>query len=240
MDFYTVLDQVLALLRQRGRVSYRALKRQFDLDDAYLDDLKAELIEVQQCAREQEGTMLVWTGASASAATPELVQTPAPLAYTPPYLVEKILTSRSALEGERKQVTVLFADLEGSTELIQGLDPEEAHQLLDPALHVMMDAVHRDEAYALYLLGEIAAYREPPEATSAEPHYQHAFALTSKLGMRPLQAHCHRGLGTWYATSGQPELARAELSAAIALYRDMDMTFWLPQAEAVLAQVEGR
>jgi tetratricopeptide (TPR) repeat protein len=95
-----------------------------------------------------------------------------------------------------------------------------------------------DEAYALYLLGEIATHREPPEAASAETHYQHAFARTSELGMRPLQAHCHRGLGTWYATSGQPERARAELSAAIALYRDMAMTFWLPQAEAVLAQVE--
>jgi len=55
--------------------------------------------------------------------------------------------------------------------------------------------------------------------------------------MRPLQAHCHRGLGTLYATIGQQEQARAELSAAIELYRAMDMTFWLPQAEAALAQV---
>jgi len=66
MDFYAVLDQVLALLRQRGRVSYRALKRQFDLDDAYLDDLKVEIIEVAQCAVDQEGTMLVWTGKEVS------------------------------------------------------------------------------------------------------------------------------------------------------------------------------
>ena len=154
MDFYAVLDQILALLRQRGRVSYRALKRQFDLDDAYLDDLKMELIEVQQCARDQEGTMLVWTGEAASGATPEPGQAPAPLAYTPPYLAEKILTSRSALEGERKQVTVLFADLKGSTELIQGLDPEEARQLLDPALHVMMDAVHRYEGTVNQVLGD--------------------------------------------------------------------------------------
>jgi hypothetical protein len=72
MDFYAVVDQVLALLHQRGRVSYRALKRQFDLDDAYLDDLKVEIIEVQQCARDQEGTMLVWTGEVASAAPPSL------------------------------------------------------------------------------------------------------------------------------------------------------------------------
>jgi len=154
MDFYAVLDQILALLRQRGRVSYRALKRQFDLDDAYLDDLKVEIIEVQQCARDQEGTMLVWTGEVASAAPPEPVQAPAPLAYTPPYLAEKILTSRSALEGERKQVTVLFADLKGSTELIEALDPEEARKLLDPALHVMMDAVHRYEGTVNQVLGD--------------------------------------------------------------------------------------
>ena len=80
MDFYAVLDQVLALLRQRGLISYRALKRQFDLDDAYLDDLKMEIIEVQQCARDQEGTMLVWTGEAVSGATPEPVPAPAPLA----------------------------------------------------------------------------------------------------------------------------------------------------------------
>ena len=58
--------------------------------------------------------------------------------------------------------------------------------------------------------------------------------------MRPLQAHCQRGLGTLYATTGQRELARTVLSAAIALYRAMEMTFWLPQAEAALAQVEGQ
>ena len=79
---------------------------------------------------------------------------PAPLAYTPPYLVEKILTTRSALEGERKQVTVLFADLKGSTELIGDLDPEAAQTLLDPALQCMMDAVHRFEGTVNQVLGD--------------------------------------------------------------------------------------
>ena len=79
---------------------------------------------------------------------------PAPQAYTPRYLAEKILTSRHALEGERKQVTVLFADIKGSTELIEGLDPEEARRLLDPALHVMMDAVHRFEGTVNQVLGD--------------------------------------------------------------------------------------
>jgi class 3 adenylate cyclase/tetratricopeptide (TPR) repeat protein len=145
MDFYAVLDQVLALLRQRGRVSYRALKRQFDLDEAYLDDLKVEIIEVAQCAVDQEGTMLVWTGEEASDAALAPRQPQAPLAYTPPYLAEKILTSRRTLEGERKQVTVLFADLKGNTELIRDLDPEAGQTLLDTALQHMMDAVHRFE-----------------------------------------------------------------------------------------------
>jgi predicted ATPase len=67
-----------------------------------------------------------------------------------------------------------------------------------------------------------------------------SLALTEELDMRPLQAHCHRGLGTLYAEIGRLELARAELSTAIDLYRAMEMTFWLPQAEAALAQVEGR
>ena len=57
--------------------------------------------------------------------------------------------------------------------------------------------------------------------------------------MRPLQAHCHLGLGTLYAATGQREQARAELSTAMAFYRDMDMTFWLPQAEATLGRVKG-
>ena len=77
-----------------------------------------------------------------------------PLAYTPPALAEKIRTARTALEGERKQVTVLFADLKDSLELIRGLDPEAAQQLLDPALHAMMDAVHRYEGTVNQVLGD--------------------------------------------------------------------------------------
>jgi hypothetical protein len=92
-------------------------------------------------------------------------------------------------------------------------------------------------AYALWLLGEVAAQRASREAAQAEAYYQQALALAEELGMRPLQAHCHRGLGTLYAKAGQAEQARVALSAAIALYSTMDMTFWLPQTEAALAQV---
>ena len=90
------------------------------------------------------GRGVVWTGDTGPAiSTPVEARAQEPLTYTPSYLAEKILTSKSALEGERKQVTVLFADLKDSTELIRGLDPEAARRLLDPALHRMMDAVHR-------------------------------------------------------------------------------------------------
>ena len=77
----------------------------------------------------------------------------------------------------------------------------------------------------------------PPDVVQAKAHYQQALALAEELGMRPLQAHCHLGLGTLYTKTGQREQARAALTAAIDLYRAMDMTFWLPQAEAALAQV---
>src|SRR5215471_7161598 len=158
MTFEEILDQAIAMLQRRGRLTYGALKRQFQLDDAYVDDLKTELIEGQRLAVDERGTVLVWTGEMASGAAPAtapaLVQAPAPLTYTPPYLAEKILTSRSALEGERKQVTVLFADLKGSTELIRDLDPEAAQTLLDPALHAMMDAVHRFEGTVNQVLGD--------------------------------------------------------------------------------------
>ena len=134
MDFYAVLDEIRALLQRRGRVTYRALKVQFHLDDEHLEALKGELIEAEQLAVDEQGKVLVWTGVPASelppASLPASGQERAPLSYTPPYLAEKILTSRSALEGERKQVTVLFADIKDSTELIKDLDPEAAQQLL--------------------------------------------------------------------------------------------------------------
>jgi tetratricopeptide (TPR) repeat protein len=113
----------------------------------------------------------------------------------------------------------------------------EAFTLAEGALALARDHKERGhEAYALRLLGDIATWHEPPDIELAESHYQHALALAEELGMHPLVAHCHHGLGTLYATIGQPEQARAALTTAIALYRAMDMTLWLPQAEAALAQ----
>ncbi|HSF30861.1 MAG TPA: adenylate/guanylate cyclase domain-containing protein [Candidatus Tectomicrobia bacterium] len=154
MTFEDIVDQAIAMLQRRGRVAYRTLKRQFQLDDEALTDLKTEIIRAQRLAVDEDGDVLVWTGGTRSAGAPDGEPMPAPVAYTPAHLAEKILLSKTALEGERKQVTVLFADLKGSMELLADRDPEEARQLLDPVLERMMAAVHRYEGTVNQVMGD--------------------------------------------------------------------------------------
>jgi class 3 adenylate cyclase/DNA-binding winged helix-turn-helix (wHTH) protein/tetratricopeptide (TPR) repeat protein/ABC-type thiamine transport system ATPase subunit len=117
---------------------------------------------------------------------------------------------------------------------------DEAWQHARQALELAQQQKARwPEARALYQLGAVHAHIDPSDAEQAEAYYQQALARAEELGMRPLQVHCHRGLGLLYGQTGRRALARAALSTAIALYRAMDMTFWLPQAEAALAQVEA-
>lgn len=156
MAFDEMMAQIRELLRQQGRVSYQALKRRFDLDDSYLADLKVELIDALRVAVDENDKVLVWTS---SGAEPERMA-PTPASYTPKHLAERIrsqqqaLESRGGREGERKTITALFADLKGSTALQEGLDPEEARAVIDPALQIMMDAVHRYEGYVAQALGD--------------------------------------------------------------------------------------
>jgi hypothetical protein len=123
MDFYAVLDQVVALLRSRGRVSYRVLKRQFALDDELLADLTAELRYAHYPIEEEHGQGLVWTGETAPPSAP----TPAPprpeTAHAPH--ADQPPAEPRAPEAERRQLTVLFCDLVDSTVLASQLDPEE-------------------------------------------------------------------------------------------------------------------
>ena len=141
MDYDELLAKVIELLQREKRVPYRALKRRFDIDDDYIEDLKIDLIEAKRLAIDENERILVWIGDADSTDIPSSTQAPStfesaviptteperePVSYTPPHLAEKILHSRSALEGERKQVTVLFADIKDSTELIRDLDPEDA------------------------------------------------------------------------------------------------------------------
>jgi class 3 adenylate cyclase/tetratricopeptide (TPR) repeat protein len=95
------------------------------------------------------------------------------------------------------------------------------------------------EAWAHRLLGEIALHRDPPDVGKAEEHYQHAMALAEELGMRPLAAHCHLGLGMVYRTSGRPT-AEDHLASAATMYREMGMGFWLERAQAALEPPPGK
>ncbi|MBI4587459.1 MAG: zinc ribbon domain-containing protein [Candidatus Rokubacteria bacterium] len=105
-----------------------------------------------------------------------------PQAYTPKHLAEKILTSRSALEGERKQVAVLFADLKGSMELFADRDPEEARKVLDPVLERMMEAVHRYDGTVNQVMGDgIMALFGAPLAHERGPAEGHHRARTKPL-----------------------------------------------------------
>jgi class 3 adenylate cyclase len=200
MTFEEILDHAIAMLQRRGRLTYSTLRRQFQLDDAALEDLKNELIAGQRLAVDEQGNVLVWTGAEPSAphatAPPASTQDRAPRSYTPSYLAEKILTSKAALEGERKQVTVLFADLKGSLELLADRDPEEARQILDPVLERMMAAVHRYEGTVNQVMGDgIMALFGAPIA-----HEDHAVracyaALAMQEAIRRYSAEVRRGHG---------------------------------------------
>jgi tetratricopeptide (TPR) repeat protein len=115
---------------------------------------------------------------------------------------------------------------------------EEAGWHVRQALDLARQLKQRgNEALALHQLGIVYAHTDPPEVEAAATHYRQALTLAEELGMRPLQAHCHRSLGKLYSQIGRVELAHAELTMAVHLYRTMDMTLWLPQAEAALAQV---
>jgi hypothetical protein len=155
VKFSEVVSQASALLHSKGRITYRALKREFDLDDEALEDLKEELIEAERVAVDENGKILVWTGASpvssslsevASSQLPVTSSPPpvpsprSPVTYTPKHLAERILAEQAAMEargapdGERKTITALFVDIKGSMALLEALDPEDARSIVDPAL----------------------------------------------------------------------------------------------------------
>ena len=184
MTFDAILAQVLDLLQHQGRVAYRALKVRFNLDDDYLEALKDELIYARRLAVDEDGRVLVWTGATASVpppAVPAQVQDRAPLSYTPKHLADKILTTRSALEGERKQVTVLFCDIANSTPLAARLGPEAMHTLLNRFFELALDEVHRYEGTINQFLGDgfMALFGAP---IAYEDHARRA--VLAALGMQ--------------------------------------------------------
>jgi len=117
---------------------------------------------------------------------------------------------------------------------------EDAHTRAAQAVDLARQYQQRGtQAWALWLLGESTSRQASLEVEPAAGHYRQALALAEALDMRPLQAHCHRGLGMLSLKIGRLEPARTELSTAVMLYRAMEMAFWLPQTEAALVQTGG-
>src|SRR5262245_3082787 len=133
MIFDEILDQVIALLKRQGRVSYPALKIRFSLDDEYLEAFKAEIIEAQQLARDENGRVLVWTGTTESlkdAIAQPTQPTPQPAAQQQPSPQATLLPTGPPPDAERRQLTVMFCDLVDSTKLSSQLDPEEYREVV--------------------------------------------------------------------------------------------------------------
>ncbi len=176
MKFLDVVQQAKAYLREEHRVSLRGLKRQFEIDDEVLEDLIEELVDVQGVATRAERT-LDWVETSPSSAPADPPRQPPaerdPHAYTPKHLADKILRSKSAMEGERKQVTVLFADVKGSLELAEQVDAEEWHGILDRFFQILAAGVHRFEGTVNQYTGDgiMALFGAP---ISHEDHAQRA------------------------------------------------------------------
>jgi class 3 adenylate cyclase len=166
MRFYEVLTQIIGLLVLEQRVSYQVLKRRFGLDDAYLADFKAEIIEVHRLAADLDGTMLVWTGgvSPSHAAAPaqhtalDVLKVAPPAAYGPPPPLLPTAVPHPAptvtAEAERRQVTVLFCDLVGSTTLSQQLDPEEYRTVVRAYQEAAVTALQPFDGYVAQYLGD--------------------------------------------------------------------------------------
>ena len=192
MDFYDVLDRVLERLQQHKRVTYRALQRQFGLDEAYLEDLKAEIIEARQLAVDEGGRVLVWIGAiDATTGTAE----PGPPAASPLTLPQDCAAAAvpavpsSPSEAERRQLTVLFCDLADSTSLARQLDPEDYREVVRLYQAACGSVIQRFDGYIAQYLGDgLLVYFGYPQAHEDDAQRAVRAGLEMLAAMVPLQA----------------------------------------------------
>src|SRR5262245_49385453 len=173
MSLYDVLDQIIALLQQRKRLTYRLLKREFALDDETLEDLKDELIYAQKLAVEEEERVLVWIGDTegrpeAPLSPSQTLQQSAIQETQPPHAPPPAPRSP---EAERRQLTVMFCDLVDSTKLSAQLDPEEYREVVRAYQRVCTDVIQRYGGHIAQLLGDgLLVYFGYPQAHEDDPH----------------------------------------------------------------------
>jgi len=198
MEFYEILDQILTLLQRHGRVTYGALKRQFQLDDAYLEDLKAEIIEARQLAVDQDGRVLVWTGAVGTTPGPiplPLPVTPrlAPQEDHPSHHVVSSLAPRSTADAERRQLTVLFCDVVDSTVLASQLDPEDLRDVVRAYQQTCAEVIRRFDGHiAQYLEDGLLVYFGYPQAHEDDARRAAYTGLEILAAMRRLNTRLER------------------------------------------------
>src|SRR5499426_2486638 len=165
MDFYAVLDQVIDLLRSRGRVTYGALKLQFGLDNEQLEVLKDEIIAAQRLARDEEGRILVWIGDAQAATSPVAQATQSLAAQEQPSLQVTPLPTAPPPDAERRQLTVMFCDLVDSTKLSSQLDPEDYRDVVRAYQKVCSEVITRFDGHIAQLLGDgLLVYFGYPQA----------------------------------------------------------------------------
>src|SRR5262245_50157853 len=168
MTFDEILEQAIEMLQRRGRLTYRTLKRQFQLDDEALEDLKFELIEGQRLATDENGTVLIWTGdtASGQAVAPQPAQpTPQPVVQEQRSPQTAPLPTAPPPDAERRQLTVMFCDLVDSTKLSSQLDPEEYRDVVRAYQTACAEVIRRYDGHIAQLLGDgLLVYFGYPQA----------------------------------------------------------------------------
>jgi TOMM system kinase/cyclase fusion protein len=204
MTFYEVLEQVIALLQRHGRVTYRALKRHFDLDDDFVGDLKAELIDARQLAVDEQGKVLVWTGDATATLEPpsKPIQPVEQLAHQDDQGAQAPRPSvvPRAPEAERRQLTVLFCDLVDSTVLASQLDPEEWRELVRAYQETCAKVIAHYEGHIAQYLGDgLLVYFGYPQAHEDDAQRAVRAGLEMVEAMARLNARLERERGVHLA-----------------------------------------
>jgi TOMM system kinase/cyclase fusion protein len=195
VTFEEMLNQAMAMLQRQRRVSYRALKRQFDIDDSYLEDLKAEIIDVHQVAIDQGGTMLVWTGGTGTAPSQTVPQSVTRAGH--PTTEASPPETQHEPEAERRQLTVLFCDLVDSTALASQLDPEELREVIRAYQDTCAKVIARFEGHIAQLLGDgLLVYFGYPRAheDDAQRAVRAALGIVEAMGQLNTRLTDERGV----------------------------------------------
>src|SRR5262245_3977651 len=200
MTFDEILVQVLALLQREGRVSYRALKLRFDINDDYIEGIKDELIYAKQLAVDEDNRVLVWTRNSAGASdtlAPPPQAIPAPLIQDIPSVqsTSQVMTSRTP-EAERRQLTVMFCDLVNSTKLSSQLDPEDWRDVVRAYQATCTEVIRRYDGHIAQLLGDgLLVYFGYPQAHEDDAQRAVRTGLGILTAMGDLNQRLHRERG---------------------------------------------